>query len=302
MDLHSYGEIIINSSTSEIEFLAKKFSHFNGYGTKANTRGMTITYAYNVVGVASYLFELGTSFFQNCNEFENTLVPDNIKAFEYAFRVCREPRKLPAGPEVVDVSYTSKVLTATVDDGLYTGSSTSQNIAAAEYYIGTPPWVTGATAIPMEAVDGSFNAKEEEVTATISTRDLRNRQVLIYVRGKDADDNWGPVSATFSDLTPVTSPIPEQHISQVEVHYPNPLLLPATITVKLPQAAHTQLLLYNVSGKVLATLTDNVMGPGAHTIRWDGKSDAGKTLAEGIYLFRLQVNEYVHMGKMALVK
>lgn len=302
IDLHSYGGIVMNPSTDELEILASKLSHFNGYSAASDKRGMTINYAYYIVGVASYLFELGTAFFQDCNTFEDKILPDNIGAFEYAFRVCRSPLELPSGPDALEVTYANNVLNATIDDEKYGGSSSAQNIAAAEYYIGIPPWVTGATPVAMEATDGSFDDKAEEVTATISMNDFRDHNAIIYVRGKDADDNWGPVSATVSDLTNTNYPTLEAHGSKVVVQYPNPLSLPATINVKLPQSAFIRLFVHNLSGRVIATLANNIMGPGEHSIRWNGKDDAGKMPAKGIYLFRLHVNDFVQMGKIILVK
>ena len=56
-------------------------------------------------------------------------------------------------------------LSATADDTRYNntnGTEPTQNIAAAEYYIDTPPWITDPAPVahPMTAADGSFRRED----------------------------------------------------------------------------------------------------------------------------------------------
>ena len=56
-------------------------------------------------------------------------------------------------------------LSATINDTRYNnsnGTEPTQAIAAAEYYVDTPPWVAGAAPIAMAASDGNFNASTEK--------------------------------------------------------------------------------------------------------------------------------------------
>ena len=78
-------------------------------------------------------------------------------------------------------------LTATMSD-MGTGDA---NIVQAEYYINDS---TG-TAIPMDAVDAAFDSPVEDVTATIlasTVIGLGPGDHTLYVRGQDANGNWGP--------------------------------------------------------------------------------------------------------------
>jgi hypothetical protein len=52
----------------------------------------------------------------------------------------------------------------------------------------------------MAAADGSFNSTVEAVTATVNTSGLGTGRHLIFVRGKDAANNWGAFSAVFLDI------------------------------------------------------------------------------------------------------
>lgn len=95
---------------------------------------------------------------------------------------------------------TPVTLTATVIDTQYNntnGTEPTQNVAAAEVYIDIPPWMPGATALPLSAADGAFNAKTEGVTTVLSTTGLAKGKHMVFVRGKDAANNFGPISASF---------------------------------------------------------------------------------------------------------
>jgi hypothetical protein len=145
---------------------------------------------------------MGTAFFQGCTNFNNTIAPQNLKALVYAAKACRLPYQLPKGPDALNVALNGTALTVTINDTRYNngnGTEPTQNISAAEYYIDQfpDPWWPGGTPHAMTATDGSFNAKTENVRATINTSGLAKGKHFIYVRGKDAGNNWGPVSAVF---------------------------------------------------------------------------------------------------------
>ncbi|HNS03798.1 MAG TPA: hypothetical protein PKM78_15610, partial [Anaerolineae bacterium] len=143
--------------------------------------------------------------------FENTILPDNMPALIYAAKVARTPYLTPAGPDALNVAAAPStitvgdpvVLTATINDTRFSsnnGVEPTQAIAAAEYYIDTPPWQPGAVANPMAAADGSFNSTVEGVTATVNTGALGTGRHIIFVRGKDAANNWGAFSAVFLNV------------------------------------------------------------------------------------------------------
>lgn len=302
IDLHSYGEIIY--LPSEMGTLVRKFSFFNGYDPQDIRPGLAYRYAYSNAGAAAAcLFELGTSFFQNCDYFENTIVPDNLPAFIYALKVCGDPVNLALGPDAVELAVNGKTLIAKIDDTRYGHSVPTQNIAEAEYYITYPPWVPGATATTMSAVDGSFDAKVEEVEATLP-RDLPNsrEEGIIFVRGKDADGNWGAISAIFSDQVNTVEPFSKPLGSKAKFIYPNPLKTPATINLTLPRTTNVQFKVYNLHGRVITTLINNKMEAGRHSIRWDGSDDFGSELARGIYLFQLHLDNSIQTEKFVLVR
>jgi len=301
IDLHSYGEIIY--LPTQMGTWVRKFSYFNGYDPQDVRPGLAYRYAYSNAGAAAAcLFELGTRFFQDCDYFENTIVPDNLPAFNYALKVCGDPVALALGPDAVELAVNGKTLTAKIDDTRYGHSVPTQNIAEAEYYITNPPWEPGATAIPMSAADGSFNAKIEEVEATLP-EDLPNgrEEGIIFVRGKDVDGNWGAVSAIFSDQVNTITYSGDLG-TKVIFTYQSPLLAAATINLTLPKAANVTFQVYNLCGRVITTLVNSKMNAGRHSIHWNGRDGFGNELAKGIYLFRMQAGNFKHIERFVLVR
>lgn len=245
LDIHSYSNLVLwpwgftstpAPNTTALQTLGGKLAYWNGYVPKQSfglypTEGTTIDFAYGELGVAAYLFELGTAFFQDCSTFEDIILPDNLSALIFAAKVARTPYTTPAGPDAIKLSLsagtkspgvlagTPVTLSATIDDTRYNNSNDiepTQNIAAAECYIDTPPWVTAPTPVPitMSPADGSFNSQVENVEATIDTKGLSKGRHIVFVRGQDADGDWGAFTAIFLYITEDTSP----PVSQAELN------------------------------------------------------------------------------------
>ena len=233
IDFHSYGKLVLwpwgfqsgaAPNGTQLQTLGRKFAYWNDYEPQQAiglypTDGTTDDFGYGDLGIAAYCFELGTAFFQSCSYYENTIVPDNMPVLIYAAKVPRTPYMTPAGPDAYNLSLsddsvpagTPVTLSGTVNDTRYNnsnGTEPTQNIATAEYYVDVPPWESGSTAIAMSASDGSFNEKTEDVEATMDTTGLSEGKHIIFVRGEDADGDWGAFSAIFLNLTGGTPPPP----------------------------------------------------------------------------------------------
>ncbi|NUM44309.1 MAG: isopeptide-forming domain-containing fimbrial protein [Anaerolineales bacterium] len=240
LDLHSYSRLVLwpwggyNTPTangSAFQTLGRKFAYFNAYTPVQSyelypTDGTTVDFGYGDLGVASFVFELGNNFFESCSYFESTLLPQNLNALLYAAKTVRTPYLTPQGPEALSLTLsdtsvpqgTPVTLNATLNDTRFNntqGSEPVDQIAAAEYYLDVPSWITTTVpvAYPMSPVDGNFNTSIENATAVIDTSTLAPGQHLIYVRGQDNDANayWGPPTAIF--LT-IEAPLAEETLTK----------------------------------------------------------------------------------------
>lgn len=224
LDIHSYGRLVLwpwgftrsqPPNSAALRTLGRKFAYMNEYEPDQSpelylTDGTTDDFSYGVLGVASYTFELGTAFFQNCSAFESTIYQDNLSALLYAAKVARTPYLSPAGPDSLNavISPTLVVegqlatLTFSANDTRYydpDGSEATQNIARAEFYLDSPPWVTSTLPISgtLAAMDGALDEKIEGMSALVDTGSLAPGKRLVFIRAQDAAGNWGPFSAVF---------------------------------------------------------------------------------------------------------
>jgi flagellar hook assembly protein FlgD len=49
-------------------------------------------------------------------------------------------------------------------------------------------------------------------------------------------------------------------------------------------------------------LLDETLDAGAHTTRWDGRSDAGESVAAGIYFYRLETGGFSHTRRLTCLR
>ena len=59
---------------------------------------------------------------------------------------------------------------------------------------------------------------------------------------------------------------------------------------------------YDISGRQVATLVDEPLGPGHHTAVWTGTDQSGRSVASGIYFYMIETSDYRMTKKMTLLK
>ncbi|NBC01894.1 MAG: T9SS type A sorting domain-containing protein [Bacteroidetes bacterium] len=87
--------------------------------------------------------------------------------------------------------------------------------------------------------------------------------------------------AFIDDAVP---PPPTLRLSRL---YPNPSAGAVTIEFSLPEALPTQLEVFDVLGRQVARLHEGELGPGTHSLTWEGLLPHGSPAASGVYLVRL---------------
>lgn len=63
-----------------------------------------------------------------------------------------------------------------------------------------------------------------------------------------------------------------------------------------------EILIYDVSGRLVCTLADTVYDPGSYAVKWDGINDKGRSVASGIYLCRMEAGSIKRTRKMVIVR
>ncbi|MBD3285966.1 T9SS type A sorting domain-containing protein [candidate division WOR-3 bacterium] len=84
--------------------------------------------------------------------------------------------------------------------------------------------------------------------------------------------------------------------------FPNPFNNKTTIRYSIPYAAHVDLKVYDVTGRVVTNLISDNVEPGVHELLWNGKDDLRRKCAAGVYFVRFETEDYQASKKMVLVK
>jgi len=85
--------------------------------------------------------------------------------------------------------------------------------------------------------------------------------------------------------------------------HPNPFNPVTTISYEMPKPGTVDLSVYDVAGKLVKRLVaGEIAGTGRHSVTWDGTSDAGRSVATGVYLCRLEAVGQTANQMMVLVK
>ncbi len=80
-------------------------------------------------------------------------------------------------------------------------------------------------------------------------------------------------------------------------NYPNPFNPSTTIKFDLPEQGKISLKIYDITGRLVASLIEGVRTAGVHQINFDASG-----LASGIYIYELRTNDFSSIKKFTLIK
>ncbi len=83
---------------------------------------------------------------------------------------------------------------------------------------------------------------------------------------------------------------------------PNPFNPSTTISFTLPERIHARLSIYNVEGKFVVDLIDEVTNAGFKEVSWEGKDARGAIVTTGVYFYCLRAGKKVLTRKMVLLR
>ena len=85
-------------------------------------------------------------------------------------------------------------------------------------------------------------------------------------------------------------------------NYPNPFNPVTKINFDLPEASHVQLFIYDILGREVTSLVNEVQEPGYRTITWHGTDAFGRNVGAGMYFYSIQAGDFRQVRKMVLLK
>merc|ERR1712048_1369887 len=232
LDVHSYGKMVYYPWGNDIKYppagnnhsilaMASKLASFTDEIFTLWGPG-SVDYQYVVSGdatdaiygqlcIASFGYELGSSFWADCDELNGEIKPFAFQSLLYAAKQVYAPFKLPLGPDILNITTKKNGSTFTVsavvseeenlryiDSHLAYVTWYHQNISKVTMYLNVFPGE--GEGVEMMAVDGAFDEVTEAVTFDLDTSALPDGKHIIYLQGTDSDGDSGPVSALFVTL------------------------------------------------------------------------------------------------------
>jgi hypothetical protein len=88
-----------------------------------------------------------------------------------------------------------------------------------------------------------------------------------------------------------------QELSALKQNYPNPFNPTTTIQFTIVNRQSTIVKVFDLLGREVTTLVDEVKSPGTYTVEFDGSK-----LASGVYFYRLQAGDFVQAKKLVILK
>jgi hypothetical protein len=89
----------------------------------------------------------------------------------------------------------------------------------------------------------------------------------------------------------------------LQQNYPNPFNPSTVINFSLPATMKCELIVYDVTGRIIKNLFSGLIeAETMKSVLWNGKDEAGKQIASGIYFYKLKANKFNETRKMILLK
>ena len=100
---------------------------------------------------------------------------------------------------------------------------------------------------------------------------------------------------TITDVAHTSSPVPRRF--ELYQNFPNPFNPSTTIKYDLPKESRVKIVVYDVLGREVARLADEMKKAGSYQVVWDANR-----LASGVYFYRIQAGNYSATKKLLLLK
>jgi subtilisin family serine protease len=142
----------------------------------------------------------------------------------------------------------------------------------------------------MDFVEGNGNSNAPNYYTYLD--DNINDSGIFRYRLKQIDTDGGYV---YSNEISVTVDIPM--IFMLSQNYPNPFNPSTIITFSLPKESRVRITVYNLLGEQVDELVNDKFDAGKHTIPFDANG-----ITSGVYLYKMEVNNFVSTRKMLLMR
>jgi hypothetical protein len=124
-------------------------------------------------------------------------------------------------------------------------------------------------------------------------------------RELDGADNWILFSAPTpgaSNGDPTSNPDSVPASLRLHAAWPNPFNPMTRLSFDLPEPSQVRLDIFDVNGRRVASIINEVLNAGRHEIDWRARDDSNRELSSGLYLARLRSEGVVLTTRLILLR
>ena len=88
----------------------------------------------------------------------------------------------------------------------------------------------------------------------------------------------------------------------LHANFPNPFNPTTSIKYDLPENADVSLMIYDIMGREIRHLVNEIQNAGFKAIMWDGTNNYGHQVGTGMYLYQIRAGSFLQTRKMILMK
>jgi len=158
---------------------------------------------------------------------------------------------------------------------------------------------------------GIIFGKWQNMTKDITYLDMNDNKIEIQSQGFSSDAGWKTSLRTIFEYKKAPTTLPSIYTIHLSIsggikpvsnfklshNYPNPFNATTQIQYSVPHTARISLKVYDIIGREVATLIDEIKEQGDYTVMWSGQD-----FASGVYFYRMVAEEFSEVRKMNLIK
>ncbi len=152
-------------------------------------------------------------------------------------------------------------------------------------------WVDTISNLPPSGLSNMYNS--------VAAKCINDTVSLFMIGGYDGAayvDNFNVTrGGLLTSLDPVSNIVPEKF--SLSQNYPNPFNPNTKIKFEIPKQSFVVLKVYDITGREVANLVSGIRSAGIYETEFDGSK-----LSSGTYFYRIEVDDFVQIKKMVLIK
>jgi hypothetical protein len=221
------------------------------------------------------------------------VIPPHTKPLPKSFTFDEKPDYIP-----VYITMPDSLVSAIKEIGLYVDGVCKGAVVVEDNLEQISAYVDSASELSQGNVEYVFSYEDSKgQNSGLTSLSLSSSSLQVKQSVTDNKYPYFEVSFTTDDVVNVVPP--EFGLGQ---NYPNPFNPSTTLTYILPESTRARLDIYNIKGQLVKNLVDAQQLAGNHSAIWNGTDKNNRSVASGVYLYRLSSANKTVTKRMLLMK